>query len=366
MISDNLKISTRQFGRMVVLDWLAKTVLLLPGFAEKESGRSFVLSLLFGVLLALAYAWLVGKVANHMEHGFYAYTAERLGQSCARILTILYLFYAFLNTVFLVRMFGVIACTFVLPETPQEILMAILLLGSVYIILGGTEVRARVSEVLFSVLVYPLLFLLICAAFSTNSGYLAPGRVQTSFETVKHGMQVFIGFGGMGIFLFFLPELKAREKMGRTLIRAVAALGMAVVALCLAAIGSFGEAGMRALSWPAITLMSSALIPGGFLQRWDVIFTGLLLAAFFPAVGAGLYYMKILVRELLGEKKRREAGSARVFTAALLVYAAALWCASYATASRVFTVVNGYLLVPFLVLFTLFLAVVEYAGRRRS
>ena len=366
MISDNLKISTRQFGRMVVLDWLAKAVLLLPGFAENESGRSFVLSLLGGVLLALAYAWLVGKVANHMEHGFYAYTAERLGQSCARVLTLLYLFYAFLNTVFLVRLFGVIACTFVLPEMPQEVLMALLLLGSVYIVLGGGEVRARVSEVLFSVLVYPLLFLLLCAAFSANSGYLVPGRAELSFQTVKHGMQVFIVFGGMGIFLFLLPELKAREKTGRTLIRAAAVMGMAVVALCLAAIRAFGESGVRALPWPAITLMSSALIPGGFLQRWDVIFTGLLLAAFFPAAGAGFYYIKILAGQLLGGRKKEGTDRIRIFTTALLVYAGALWCHSYATAARVFTVVNGYLLVPFLVLFTLFLAVVEYAGRRRS
>ena len=55
MISENQKISQRQFGRMVVMDWLAKAALLLPGFAENESGRSFILSLIAGVSLAVAY-----------------------------------------------------------------------------------------------------------------------------------------------------------------------------------------------------------------------------------------------------------------------------------------------------------------------
>lgn len=359
MISTNQKISQRQFGRMVVLDWLAKAVLLLPGFAAGVSGRSFVLSVFLGVLLALGYAWLVGRIAKHMEQDFTAYVEERLGGGCARLLVLLYLGYAFLNTVFLLRLFGVLAVTFILPEASQEVLMGAVVLGAVYIVSGGLEVRARVSEVLFSVVVYPLLILLLCAAFSANSGYLAPGRAELSLETARHGMQAFIAFGGMGIFLFIVPAMNRKERMGCTLMRGAAVTGAAGIALLLAAIGAFGEAGMRASAWPAVTLMSSARIPGGFLQRWDVIFTGLLLSSFFAAVGAGLFYMRRLGAELFGRKTPAPGP-----LMALLVYAGALWCGSYGTALRVYTVVNGYLCVPLLVLFTLLLAVVERAKRR--
>ena len=170
MISENQKISQRQFGRMVVMDWLAKAALLLPGFAENESGRSFILSLIAGVSLAVAYAWVVGWTARHMEQGMYAYTAERLGGGCAKVLMLFYFCYALMNSVLLVRLFGVVAQVFVLPEMSQSVLMAAVVLGGVYIISGGLEVRARVSEVLFSALLYPLLFLLVCAAFSPESG----------------------------------------------------------------------------------------------------------------------------------------------------------------------------------------------------
>lgn len=359
MISDNLKISQRQFGRMVILDWLAKAALLLPGFAAKESGRSFVLSMALGGVLALAYAWLVGRLARCMEQGFTDYVEERLGTGCAWILTLIYFCYAFLNTVFLLRLFGIVAVTFILPESSQEVLMAVVLLGGVYIVSGGLEVRARVSEVLFNVVLYPLLLLLLCAAFSTNSGYLTPGRAELSLETAKHGMQVFIVFGGMGIFLFLVPSINRKERMGRTLMRAAAVTGVSAIALLLAAIGAFGEAGMRAFAWPAITLMSSAEIPGGFLQRWDVIFTALLLASFFAAVSAGLFYMRKLAAGLF-YRKHPVPGP----LAALLAYAAALWCGSYGTAARVYTVINGYLCVPLMVLFTLLLAVVECADKK--
>lgn len=361
MISNNQKISQRQFGRMVILDWLAKAALVLPGFAAGVSGRSFILSVFLGVLLALGYAWLVGRLANRMEGGFAAYTEERLGGGCARILVLLYLGYVFLNTVFLLRLFGVLAVTFVLPEASQEILMGMAVLVAVYIVSGGLEVRARVSEVLFSVVIYPLLLLLICAAFSVDSGYLSPGTAEFSLQTAKHGMQVFIVFGGMGIFLFLVPAINGKEKTGKTLMRAATVTGMAAAALLLAAIGAFGEAGMRASAWPVITLMSSAEIPGGFLQRWDVIFTGLLLSSFFAAVGAGLFYMRRLSADLFHRKAPMPGP-----VMALLVYAGALWCGSYGTAFRVYTVVNGYLVVPLLILFTLILTVVECAKRRNT
>lgn len=360
MISGNQKISQRQVGRMVILDWLAKATLLLPGFAAGADGRSFVLSAVFGVLLALAYAWLVGWIGKGAEQGFAAYAEERLGGGCARIFFLICFGYVFLNTVFLLRLFGVIAVTFILPEASAEVLMGVVLLGAVYMVSGGLEVRARVSEVLFSVIVYPLLLLLICAAFSTDSGYLTPGKASLSLKTAEHGLQVFMAFGGMGIFLFLTPFMNERGKLGRTLARSVAAVGLAGIALFLAAIGAFGEAGMRASSWPAVTLMSSAEIPGGFVQRWDVIFTGLLLASFFASAGAGLFYLRRLGADLF----HREAPLPGPVMA-LLVYGGVLWCGSYETALRAYTIAGGYLCVPLLVLFTVLLAVVEQAKRRK-
>lgn len=361
MVADNGKISTRQLGRMVVLDWIGKAALLLPGLASGVSGRSFILSLVLGVGLSLAYGRLVGYLASGVRGDFPSYVEERLGRLCARLLMFLYFGYAFLNTVLLLRLFEEIALTCILPEASGELLMGVLVLGAVYIVSGGLEVRARVSEVLCFTALAPMALLLVGAAFTGGSGYLVPGQVELSPEMAGNGLRVFMVFGGMGIFLFVAPRLEERKEMGRTLMRAVAVTGLAAAALLLAAINAFGEAGMRAFPWPVITLMSSAEIPGGFLQRWDVIFTALLLGTFFAAVSAGLFYMRRLAGGLLG-KDRPAAGPLM----ALFVYAGALWCASYETAARVYTVLGGYLCVPLLVGFTLLLAVVECAGRKNG
>ena len=362
MFSDNMKISARQVQRLIVLDWIAKAGLLMPRFAAGASGRSFILSLVGGIVLSLLYAWMVGKLSEQVEGSFYDYIKERLGQGCAWLLSLLYICYAFVNTVFLVRLFAAVAVTFVMPETSLEVLMGSVLIGSMYIVYGGLAVKARVGEILFGVVLYPLLFMLLCAVLSVDSNYLAPGRAEISLQTLKHSLQMFIVFGGMGIFLFLSPSLNKRKAMKSILYRAVMLTAGGAFVTFLAAIGAFGESGMRALPWPAIILMSSAEVPGGFLQRWDVVFTSLLLAGFFVSVSTGLFYMKFLAGQVLGMERKLF-----IPVSALLVFAAAVWCGSYETAASVYVIINGYLLVPLLVLFTLLLLMVEYVkGRRKS
>ncbi len=361
MFSDNRKISVKQFQRLLILDWVGKAGLFLPRLSEQSDGREVVLSLLLSGAFSMLYAWIIGRLAGYMEGGFYGYITERLGRVNAWLLTFLYLIYAFLNTVFLVRLFTAVAAEFMLPESPQWILMGMVLLAGMAVAWGGFEVRARVGEVLFRWVLYPLLFLLLLAAFSIHSEYLAAGQVKISLPVAKHAMQLFLPFGGMGIFLYIVPYLNQKEKTGAALYRAAAVTIGVLLTATLLVIGSFGEAGMRALPWPAITLMSSVEVPGRFLQRWDVIFTGLLLTSFFLSVGTGLFYLNLLIGALFCREQRWTLP-----TLTVLVLFGACWCKNYEVASRVFLVVNGYLLIPLTVMFSLFLLILEYVNRKKG
>jgi hypothetical protein len=106
----------------------------------------------------------------------------------------------------------------------------------------------------------------------------------------------------MGLSLYVAPSVKEPEKMGRTIAGAVLVTGIFTGLFLLVSLFAFGEAGLRTLDWPVITLMSSALLPGGFFQRWDAIFTSLLLAGILPGVGAGIFYLGILSKNLFFRK----------------------------------------------------------------
>ena len=361
MFSENQKISRRQLQRLLVVDWLGKAGLLLPHVSERATGRDFMISLLLGMAITLCYAWLIGWISKYVQVGFYTYIRNRLGGGVAGIVSVIYICYIFVNTVYLVSVFAAIATTFMLPESSPYLLMGMVLLGGVYMAAGGLEAGARVGEILYGVVLYPLAFMLLFAAFAIQPDYLKAGQATFNYRTARHGLEIFTAFGGMGVILFLSPYMSKKEAIAAALKKSTVTIGIGIFLTFLVCIGLFGESGMWATSWPVITLMSSVDIPGGFLRRWDVIFTGLLLAGFFVAVAIGLFYMRFLLREVLGRDR-----SSYLPVVTVLVFGAAFWCGSYETAGQVMTVVNGCIMVPLAIFFTLLIAVVEFVKRRKG
>lgn len=362
MFSENQKISGRQLQRLVVLDWVGKAGLLLPLFIEHSDGRSFVVSLLGGLGLTFGYICLISWIGKQVQNDFYGYVQTRMGKGAAGFLCLAYWFYILINTVYLLRLFAEIAATYLLPEVDQGVFLAMLAAAGCYGAWEGLEGRARTGETLYRIVLLPLGLLLLLCAFHVKTEYLSPGQARVTLQTLRHGLQIFIAFGGAGIFLFVTPRVAKKEEIGRALKKSTLFVGAGVLGVFLAAIGTFGEVGMRALPWPVLTLMSSVEIPGGFLQRWDVIFTSLLLMTFFVAVTTGIFYLKLMTEQLLpfGEKK------AYLPAGALLVFLAAGWCETYETASRIYVVLNGYVMVPLAVVFTCMLGLIEWNKKRRK
>lgn len=363
MFGGNQKISGRQVERLLVLDWVGKAGLLLPRFAGRASGRSFLMSLLFAILLTLGYTWCVHRLSRRIENDFYSYVCFRLGRPTAVFLCFIYWMYAFVNVLFLLRLFAAIGVTFVLPETQEWVLMVIAALAGVYAASGGLEVRARFSEVVYPFVIYPLIFLMIVAAFSIRADYVTPTVGTLSMRTWYQGAQMFTAFGGVGLFLFLAPAIDDQKRGKQALFRGVGVTLAGEFVLFLIIIGTFGEQGMKALPWPLVTLMSSVEIPGGFLQRWDVIFTVLPLGSFFVAVTAGMYYLGFLTGEIFSGGRKRDL---QLLLPAALVTAAACICRDYQTAVRIYTILNGYVFLPLAIFFTVLLLITEYIREVRK
>lgn len=215
---------------------------------------------------------------------------------------------------------------------------------------------------MYGILLIPLGILLLAAAVPIRPDYLGPGQADFSLEMLACGLQVFMAFRGSGYFPVRGPQGGGKEDLWKGAPQERGDCGQRgfghVPGLCWHLWGGGG----KALPWPAVTLMSTVEIPGGFLQRWDVVFTGLLLTTFFIAVSAGLFYVRLMSEQLLPWRGR----GIYLFPGALAVFLAACWCKSYETAARVYVVVNGYIMIPLAVGFTCLLALIEWNKKRRK
>lgn len=361
MFANNQKISVRQLKRLLVMDWIGKISLLLPRYAARTSERDFILGIIIGALITILYTILVCYLSRYITGSFSKYVECRMGRAASFFICLVYWGYMFVNLVYITRVFGAITKEFMLPEIQENIPCIMLLLGGLYASSEPKERRGRMGEVLYPCVMIPLAILLVVAAFGMKPEHFTAGKANWNLDTVKHSFQVFTAFGGVGLILFesrFLHKGAVRIKAA---VKGVLLTCIGILAVFIIGIGSFGEQGMKALSWPAITLMSNVEIPGGFLQRFDILFLALLLISFFVAASTAFHYLKMISTEML----RKGEDRIYAFPVLLLSVIGVLWCKNADIAEKLFITVNCYILVPIMTVFTVLFAVIEWEKRRR-
>lgn len=329
MMAVNGSISDRQFRRLLVVDCFAKGAVLLPDLAAGVPVRIFLLGLLLGCFLVMGYVCLLCGIHRR------ALKREGECRKGEKALAVCFLVYSFWNLVYLASAFGEIGTVFLLPESRKETLMAMMILAGAIQAAGGVEARARTGTVLYHILVWPMAVLLIAGAFGIRPEHLASGNVleelnrSSTKEMFGMALRIFLAFGGIGTFVFVMPMVSGES--GKAFRKGMALTCGLLFGMLVVLIGVFGEGGLKNMQWPVIQLMSSAELPGIFVNRWDAIFTGLLLTELFAAAGTSLFYLN-----LCGSRLWNHGEKGQIFLWAAGVFAVALWCQNWEQAEQFF------------------------------
>ena len=349
MFSENQKISLRQLKYMVFLDMLGVLCVLLPVYLEKETPGSMILSLGGGIAL---WQLLAGLLAEKLT-GESAFAGKK-GQSAAAILllTAAVIYLTAQAAVFL-NLCAELAGTYLLPETPLPLLTLLPLAAGILLARGGVEARGRISEVLGPVIL-ALVLIMGAGAAAGGKDWGEASWLRFQDRALPGGYECFVCAGGL-----FLPLLrghvkKEEEGMRRKTagcLRAGSLMAFLLSgAIVLITAVSFGEGGMSRIPFPAVRVMSSVLLPGGFLKRWDVVFLLPLLLSLALALGTALWNLKktseAFWRKLPAVGKN--AGGSLAFQGLLLflIYAGASGFLTAEAAMGYYRALNLHLLTP--------------------
>lgn len=361
MFANNEKISKRQVTRLMVMDWLGKFSLLFPVVmttgAGGGTGAENAVALLLAVGTAFVYTKILGSVARLVRTDLQTYLRERLGTVMAQVTAWSFLICLLLNQAYLARAVGRVSTMFLLPEGSEYVCGAFFLIAGWITAAGSLQKRARVAECL-----YPLVLILLClmlgaSAWSVQWKYvqqLIPKQMDWT-EVLKKAIWIFNCLSGMSVSLYQVPHLKDPGCYSKALKRSVLIVGGFQILLFVIMIGAFGEQDFRQMHWPALVLMSNVNMPGGFLQRWDIVFLSVLLLSLFAAAGTGIYYMGMILSELFPGKTKKTWQKWSVIVSAVVAFLAG----SYERMERIFLkgAVEGVLMI--LIAILLILAVIE-------
>lgn len=80
MFSENNRISGRQMYRLMTYDLLGIGTLLVPQMLAKTAGRDGILSIGIGMAAALAYLWILRRLAPPAQESYPEYMERQLGR----------------------------------------------------------------------------------------------------------------------------------------------------------------------------------------------------------------------------------------------------------------------------------------------
>lgn len=303
MFSNNQKISSRQLKRMLVLSWVGRINLIIPSLAAGFSGRSGILGILVGVGFTLVYGIFISYVAKNVTGSLHDYLEVLLGKVGRFIVEFVFMALTVVNTAFTVRLLAELVQQCLLPDVNLRIIIGLALLVCGYGATGKIEGRGRTSEVLYGIILIPLVVMLCLSIPDLKTDYLMAGEVGNASEVLESGVAIFSIFSEISILLFTVQYVENKERLQAKVVQALVITGLSTIGVYVTTLGMFGSKGMQALKWPVVSLMSSVVVPGGFLNRWDIIFLALVLLSIFISLSGGVFYTSTAFRDLVGKGK---------------------------------------------------------------
>ena len=170
---------------------------------------------------------------------------------------------------------------------PKWLVIAGMMLVLIYGSTKGIEVRARLSEILFYLILIPIILI---GLFSIPEGdiFRLLAFSETSVSGIVEGILVtWVLMAPVEWMLYIAPE-NPNEKPFRVFAWALGiggGLAALIYALCVTVMTVEGMAGER---WPTVILMQIVRIPGGFLSRQDGLMLSFWIFAMFISLSGAL------------------------------------------------------------------------------
>lgn len=366
MFSENNRISKRQATRLLIFDLLGLSTLLVPTVLAKTAGRDGIFCIAIGVAAALLYRTLLCVLLKDMQESFPLYLERRLGKISGKTVQAGYFLYFVLLAGYTAYLFSDVVLSSLLREESFYLVLVILLVLTAYGIRGGIEGRARIYELLFWFLIIPLFLMLFFALDEIAPDYWCP-LATTDITGILEGSYFIFIVLSLVFLILFLGEFSASKKTlhlaGKN---AILMAGGILAVLYLILLGVFGTMALAEMKYPAVTLMSTVKISGGFLKRTDAFMFAIWFFTLFALLNSSVFYAGHVLTHIMGNVgKMKSEKQEKCAAVAVLFPVCAIACCFYKNNESFIWYERflWYVGTPFLVCVPILLGVIAYIRR---
>ncbi|GAB7387075.1 hypothetical protein BSNK01_09110 [Bacillaceae bacterium] len=309
-------ISPRQATSLVASSLFGAGVLIMPRTTAEYAQEAAWLSALVGGLFALLLIWIITKLGMRFpEETIVQYAPKILGHpripALGKILSLPFILPLILTwlagTVITARIFGEVVVTAVLRLTPLEVIIATMIVAATVLVFFEVEVLARFNEVVFPIILFPILAIALTSFKAAKPEYILPLLPVDSLAVLQGALTTALTYLGLEIMTVMTAYTQQKEKIVRANVLGIAWPTFVYTLITAAGVAVFSHWELSLLTWPTLELVKTTEVPGLILERLESAFLGVWVAAVFTKVG-NLYYVACFsLSQLLPFRKKDKA-----------------------------------------------------------
>lgn len=295
MFTHNGRVSVRQVEIFLILQMLNTTILFLPKIAGDYVGRNGYILPLLAIILGVIYILCIEGITKQFpKDTLVEFLPKIVPRFVAYIIIVLFAIKIVIITGLETRMLGEMISQVLLPKTPLQVIILVMLLSVAYLVKSGIEAIGRMGEVLVYFIAVPLILVFLLVV--PHGEYM---QLMPFFQTNLRG----IGVGTFVVSLIFMPLeimlmlaglMKDTKKVRRAMLVAVITIGIASAIIVLLTYVGVGFNETQRQVWPVLTLMQSMSLSGSMVENQEILMMTGWIFSVFIYLSSGIYFTSLI------------------------------------------------------------------------
>lgn len=295
MFTHNGRVSVRQVEIFLILQMLNTTILFLPKIAGDYVGRNGYILPLLAIILGIIYIFCIEGITKQFPRDtLVEFLPKIVPKFIAYIIIILFVIKIAIITGLEARMLGEMISQVLLPKTPVQLIILVMLLTVAYLAKSGIEAIGRMGEVLIYFIAVPLILVFLLVVPHGEYMQLMP-FFQTNLREIGVGtFVVSLIFMPLEIMLMLAGLMKETKKVRRAMLVAVITIGIASAIIVLLTYVGVGFNETQRQVWPVLTLMQSMSLNGSMVENQEILMMTGWIFSIFIYLSSGIYFTSLI------------------------------------------------------------------------
>ncbi|MDF2821505.1 MAG: hypothetical protein K0R15_1946 [Clostridiales bacterium] len=287
-----------------IIEVFSTASLLLPKLVIETTGTLGWAPIVIGSIGILLYGLLIQKVTSKIESGFVAFARSLLGKFLGTIVALVFIIKLIFAVVFVLSLFTKIINISLLPLTPSWVIIFCMLVVSSWCACKGLEVRARITEILFWIIIIPIVLILLLAIPELKLDEIVGKSDAGVIDVIKGSYFTFMICSAIELFLFTAPYAEKKKDNRKSIVRIVITIAVLNIALYLTTVGLFGVNGTLRLEIPTLNIMQNVKLPGSLIERMDALMISFWILSIFSVTNAYIFHLATITKEMFKNGKQ--------------------------------------------------------------